>query len=241
MTKRRTKLARVLDRLEKFYGKPKAPWPTDPYEMVLHRICGYPQSDARCAKGFEALRKGVGLRPEDILAAPQARLMEAMRGSGMVPELRARRLQEIAARVLDEFGGNLRAVLKKPLAEAKKAFKKFPTMGDSGADKILLFTKTAPVAAVPSNCVHVPVRLLFGKEKENYGANYRAAQEAIRAEFPDDCGAQLRVYLLLKQHGQETCKSARPRCEECPVSPDCTYFQKTRGAATIAKAERARA
>lgn len=230
MTKPRTKLAKLLDRLEKVYGKPKPPWPTEPYEMVLQRNCGYPQSDALCAKGFQALRKEIGLRPKDILAAPHAKLVEVMRLGGIVPELRARRLLEIAARVEGEFGGDLRAVLKKPLPEAKKAFKKFPTIGDPGAEKILLFTRTAPVAAVPSNCVHVLVRLMFGDEKKNYRADYLAAQEAIRAELPEECGAQLRAYLLLKQHGQEICKTTRPRCEECPVSSDCVYFQRRCGA-----------
>lgn len=42
-------LAKILLLLEKRYGPPKAPYPTDPYEMLLHRNCGYPQSDERCA------------------------------------------------------------------------------------------------------------------------------------------------------------------------------------------------
>ena len=237
MTKSATKLAKLLDRLEKFYGKPKPPRPTDPYEMVLHRNCGYPQSDALCAKGFQALRKEIGLSPKDILGAPHAKLIAAMRLGGIVPELRARRLLEIAARVLEEFGGDLRAVLKRPLPEAKKALKKFPTIGDSFAEKILLFTRTAPVAAVPSNCIHVPIRLGFGEEKKSYAASYRSAQEAIRSQLPEECGAQIRAYLLLKRHGQELCKTARPRCEECPVSSDCVYFREMRSGAIMAPSE----
>lgn len=228
MSQPATKLAKLLDRLEKFYGKPKPPSPTDPYEMVLHRICGYPQSDALCAKGFAALKKEVGLRPKDILAATDAKLTEVLRGSGMVPELRARRLKEIAARVEAKFGGDLSALGKMPVAEAKKVLKGFPTIGDSGAEKILLFSKIAPVAAVPSNGIHVPLRLGFGTEYKNYAASYLSAQEAIRAELPAEHSTLLRAYLLLKQHGQELCKSARPKCEECPVSPDCAYFQAMR-------------
>jgi endonuclease III len=126
----KTRLAKLLDRLEKFHGKPKRPRPEDPYEMVLHRNCGYPQSDDRCDKGFLALKQKVGLRPAEILATPETKLAEVMRAGGMVPELRARRLKEIAARVESEFGGDLQAVLRRPLSEAKKAFKKFPTIGD---------------------------------------------------------------------------------------------------------------
>jgi endonuclease-3 len=224
----KTRLAKLLDRLEKFHGKPKRPRPEDPYEMVLHRNCGYPQSDDRCDKGFLALKQKVGLRPAEILATPETKLAEVMRAGGMVPELRARRLKEIAARVESEFGGDLQAVLRRPLSEAKKAFKKFPTIGDPGAEKILLFTKTAPVAAVPANCVHVLPRLGFGEERKNYAATYRSAQEALRSELPEDCAAQLRAYLLIKRHGLELCKASRPKCEQCPVSSDCNYFQRQR-------------
>jgi endonuclease-3 len=222
-------MTEILDRLERFYGRPKPPKPIDPYEMVLHRNCGYPQSDVNCDKGFQALRKEIGIRPSEILAAPIQKLRAAMREGGIVPELRAQRLKEIAARVESEFGGNLGAVLRLPVAEAKKALKKFPTLGESGAEKILLFTGTAPVAAVPSNCIHVPLRLGFGRESKNWAASYKSAQEAIRAELPETCEAQLRAYLLFKEHGQTLCKSARPKCEECPVTDECRYFAATRG------------
>ena len=228
MAKPKSKLARILDRLEKEYGKQKTTEPRDPYELVLYRNAGYPQSDANCSKGFAALKSQIGLKPADILRASDADLRAAARAGGMIPEARAQRLREIAARVESEFGGNLRAVLKGPLAEAKKALKKFPTIADSGAEKILLFTKTAPVAALPSNCLDVPLRLGFGHGSKNWAASYRSAQEEIRAELPEDCDAQIRAYLLLKRHGQEVCKRTRPLCEKCCVSGECRYFQATR-------------
>jgi endonuclease III len=232
-----TKLGKILSRLEAFYGAPKPPKSilpkltgrADPYEMILYVICGYPATDVSCTKGFEALKKEVGLRPDDILAAPVEKLRGILRLGGIVPELRAERLRDIAARVKHEFGGNLRAVLQSPLPEARKALKKFPTIGDPGADKILLFTKTAPVAAVPSNCVGVTLRIMTGRTRLNYQANYRDEQEIFRAELPEDCNALLRAHLLLKQHGQEICKRTRPLCERCPITSDCAYFRATGG------------
>jgi endonuclease III len=230
-------LAAIFNRLEKFYGKPKPPHPTDPYEMLLHRNCGYPQSDERCDKGFRALKKEIGLAPQKILDAPDAKLREVMRPSVMKPELSASRLKEIAARVLDEFSGDMRAVLKRPLPEAKKALKKFPTVGDSTAEKILLFNKVAPVAAIPSNAVHTALRLFGGPrelDRRNWNAAYRFAQDALGSAFPEKIDAQLRAYLLLKQHAQEICKLSHPLCGQCPVSSLCPYFernfQRSRGA-----------
>ena len=235
---RGSQLAEVIDRLEKFYGKPKTPKSilrsltgrTDPYEMIVYTTCGYPASDAACAKGFAALKKEVGIRPADILGAPEKKLVEILRLGGIVPELRAQRLREIAARVKHEFGGNLSEVLERPLPEVRKALKSFPTIGDSGVDKILLFTRTAPIAAVPSNCPEVTVRLMHGQPYKNYGVNYREAQGAVRAGVPADCTALLRAYLLLKHHGQEICKRTRPLCDQCPVARGCAYFRSRRHA-----------
>jgi hypothetical protein len=99
----------------------------------------------------------------------------------MVPELRALRLKEVAMRIQDEFGGDLRAALAGPLPAARKTLKKFPGIADPGADRIFLFAGMAPIAAVPSNGTQVLVRILRGQEHENYGANYREAQQAIAA------------------------------------------------------------
>jgi endonuclease-3 len=98
----------------------------------------------------------VGIRPEQILAASDKEIARNLRLGGIFPEMRSQRLKEIAARVKNQYSGDLDAALRKPIPEARKVLKQFPTIGDPGADKILLFTQAAPVAAVPSNCVHVP-------------------------------------------------------------------------------------
>ncbi len=219
----------LLDKLEKFYGKQEPCWPVDPYEFVVWWHCGYPASDAACTKGWDKLRSDVGIEPHKLLEAPPARLASVLKLGGMVPELRALRLKEIALRVRDEFGGDLRAGLTGPLAEARKTLKKFPGIADPGADRILLFAEITPIAAVPSNCVHVLVRVLYGKEHKNYSVNYRRAQQAIAVEMPQTFHARSSAYLLLKHHGQEICKRTNPKCERCPVSSNCSFFAGHRG------------
>lgn len=221
----------VLTKLEVFYGKQEPSWPTDPYLFIVWWLCGYPASDAACAKGWRALNQEVGIEPKQILAASPAALATALRPGGMVPELRAMRLKEVAARVKDEFGGDLRSVLVGPIAQVRKILKSFPNIADPGADRILLFAGIAPVAAVPSNCPHVLVRIQHGQERESYGVTYREAQHAIEAEVPDTFDSRTRAYLLLKRHGQETCKR-KPKCEECPVNSFCVYFSGNRRGGT---------
>jgi endonuclease-3 len=239
MKKTSPDLASILNQLENHYGEQVAVGPSAPYEMILFLNCGYPATDASCAKGFDPLRHEVGTEPEEILAAPKEKLARLMRLGGIVPELRANRLKTIARIVNELFGGDLKWALgkmmqdekmpaEKRIRRMKSALKEFPVIGEPGADKILLFAGLAPVAAVPSACPGVPQRIVFGDEDKNYGAGYRAAQEAMSAALPETFDARQRAYLLLKRHGTEICKRTKPKCEICPVSAKCAYFREKR-------------
>jgi len=214
----------ILERLEKFYGAQAPTWPTDPYAFLVWWHCGYPASDGACGRGWESLNKSVGVHPEEILSASTARLTKALEPGGMVPERRAMRLKQIAERVQTDYSGNLRGRLVGPVPEIRKMLKKFPNIADPGADRILLFGDIAPIAAVPSNCPHVLVRIQRGAERENYGVTYREAQQAIEAGVPSNFEARKRAFLLLKRHGQDLCKRTNPKCEVCPVGAACAFF-----------------
>ena len=219
----------LLDKLEKFHGKQKPCWPVDPYEFIVWWQCGYPASDATCAKGWDNLKRQVGVEPQQLLAATTRKVASAIKVGGMLPELRAVRIMETAMRVKDHFGGDLRAALTGPLSAARKTLNTFPGIAEPGADRILLFAGIAPIAAVPSNATQVLARVLNGQESENYVANYRQAQQAVEAQVAKTFDARTRAYLLLKHHGREICKRTKPKCERCPVSRDCAYFAGQQG------------
>jgi endonuclease III len=220
----RNSIPGVLDSLEAFYGPQEPNFPVDPYEFLVYWYCGYPASDAGCSKGWTALNRDVGIEPEKLLRATPAKLAAALKAGGMVPELRAERLKELAMRIKDEFGGDLRAGLAGPIPQARKKLKSFHSIADPGADRILLFAGISPIAAVPSNCVHVLDRIRHPKETQNYSAAYRDAQRALSAELSAKFDVRTRSYLLLKKHGQEICKRTNPRCSECLVSAKCAFF-----------------
>jgi endonuclease III len=227
-----TRLASVptlLDYLESHYGPQQPNWPVDPYEFLIWWLCGYPASDDRCARGWTQLNAAIGAQPQRILAASQAQLAAALKPGGMVPELRAQRLHEIAARVVNQYGGTLDSLFTGPLPAIRATLKTFPNIADPGADRILLFARKFPIAAVPSNCPHVLVRIVHGLERENYGATYRDAQQLIASQIPEQLHDRQRAYLLLKIHGQQICKT-KPKCPACPIAAHCAYAQGvTRG------------
>ena len=224
MAQSQPSIRHVLDKLEEFYGPQEPSFPTDPYEFLVWWYCGYPASDAACSKGWANLKREVGIEPQTLLRAKPSKLSAALKAGGMLPEVRAEHLKELAMRVQDEFGGDLRAALTGPISQARKKLKSFHSIADPGADRILLFGEISPIAAVPSNCVHTLDRILHTTESRNYSAAYRECQRVLASELPETFDSRTRTYLLLKKHGQDTCKRTKPRCEICPVRSQCAFF-----------------
>ena len=223
MPESRLTLNEILNCLEKFYGPQEPSFPVDPYEFLVWWYCGYPASDVSCTKGWKSLTRDVGIDPTKLLKAKPAKLAAAIMPGGMVPELRAQHLQELAFRVENEFGGDLHAALAGPIPKSRKILKSFYGIADPGADRILLFAGISPIAAVPSNCAGVLLRILKKAVGENYSATYREERLIITNELPETFDARARAYLLLKCHGQQLCKRTNPKCQECTLRPHCAY------------------
>ena len=216
----------IIDELQGLYGRPEAPRVTDPLGLILLENVAYLVSDERREQAFNALRERIGLTPPEILMAHEETLLEVARLGGMHPAARVEKLRRIARIALQEFDGDLDAVLREPIAKAKKALKKFPGIGDPGAEKILLFSRTHPVLALDSNGLRVLLRLGYGEERKSYSSMYRSAQEAVEGESKKNFDWLIAAHQLLRRHGQELCKTTTPLCSRCPVRASCRYFQE---------------
>jgi endonuclease-3 len=190
--------------------------------MLLWENVAYLADDDRRQQAFQTLKKRVGTDPARILSASQERLLEVTR-HGIVPERFGDKLRQCATLMLEEFDGDLRPVLKLPLARAKKAFQRFPGIGEPGAEKILLFTRTHPVLALESNGLRVLLRLGFGEEMKSYSTTYRLVQKAGEDGIKRDYTCLIGAHLLLRRHGQDLCKRSKPICSKCPLRLDCAF------------------
>ncbi len=220
------RITRILDTLESLYGVLRAKAPTDPYEFLIWWQSGYPASEERCQKGWQALMDHIGISPGQLRAASSAKLAKVLKAGGMVPEVRAVRVKEIATRVQVEYGNDLGCALSQLTApDARKVLKTFPGIGNPGADRIALFAGLSPVAAVPSACPHVLVRIVHGAEGNQYTADYAAAQRLLD-DLPATYEARMRGYLLLAHHARELCKRNAPACGRCPLESDCAFANR---------------
>lgn len=221
-------IADLLDSLQSYYGALAPHAPPDPYEFLVWWHCGYPPSAQHCAKGWQSLRREIGVAPRQLARVSKAKLAAALEAGGIVPALRAARLKEIAARVQREYAGDLLSALSRlSAAQVRKTLKTFPGIGNPGADRIVLFSRLSPLAAVPSACPHVLVRILEGPESNKYVATYAAAQSILNA-LPPTFEARIRGYLLIERHAHHLCKRSKPLCERCPLQSRCAFAKESK-------------
>jgi endonuclease-3 len=217
----------MIAQLKRHYGAPAVPPAKGPFQLVLWENACYLLPDERRLQVFECLREQVGLTATAIDGAADKVLLPLAKMGGMRPETRVFRWRELARVTLQEYGGDLDSILKLPYAQAKKALKQFPTIGDPGAEKILLLCGVANGLPLESNGLRVLGRLGYGRLQKNYSATYRSVQDAVRSELPASADALKEAHLLLRIHGKTLCKENGPLCYQCPVSSECTYARNT--------------
>jgi endonuclease III len=227
MASSRPPLSKVVALLEKLYGAPERLPSRDVFELILFENAAYLVDDSRRDEVFDTLKKRIGTSSRAILNAPFEKLVAAIRSGGMRPEERANKLLE-AATIADEVGiENLRRLMKSSPKDARKVLKRFPGMGDPGADRLLLIAGSVVTIAPESNGLRVLVRLGFAKEDRDYSKTWRAASEAVASELPNDPAWLLKAHLLLRRHGKELCRRTEPRCDICPLATGCAFRSTT--------------
>ncbi len=215
-------LRSVVTMLRRHYGEPSPLISRDPFHLILWEQVGYLVTDLQRRRAFSALRRDVGLKPADIVAAPASKLETITRLGGPIAfRARAARLRESAELVLGRWNGNLRAALRLPAPQARRALAQFPMIGEPGADKILVFTKSARLLPLDSNGLRVLRRLGLTPDAKDYRTTYRRAQEVLAPALPTDHNWLISAYGLLRLHGQELCRRNAPACSRCPFRAGC--------------------
>jgi hypothetical protein len=129
-------------------------------------------------EAFERLRARGGTAPSAILESPIGELGKATR-LGIRADAQARKLQAAARLAVTHFGGDLGSRLAAiSLAEARRALRRFPAIGEPAADRIPLQAGLHAVPALDSNGLRVLVRLGLAQDAPSY-----AVSHGLRSRF----------------------------------------------------------
>jgi endonuclease-3 len=215
-------LRTVIAELARRY--PARPVLKDPLQLILWENIGYLIEDAQRTALFAEFKDRVGLTARQIESADGAVLLDIAGRGGMRPETRVQRWRDIARITLDRADGDLDGTLRAlPLAKARALLKSFPTIGDPGVDKILLFADIAPRPCLESNGLRAMARLGFIVEQGAYAASYRAAIEVLARRGHPNRDWFIAAYLAMREHGKTLCKRAAPLCLACPLDAACAH------------------
>ena len=128
--------------------------------------------------------------------------------------------------------GKLRPLVQAKPEVAKILLRRFPGIGEPGADKVLLFAHGRRSLALDTNVRRVLLRLGLGHEHKDNGQMYQSVVEDLKPLLPRSYPWLIRAHQLLRSHGQRLCKRTAPRCEACPLNSNCRWYGLTKSSAS---------
>ena len=208
----------MIARLSERYGVPEPHPHGDALSELVLTVLSQNTSDTNSGRAFvQLLRRFPSW--EALAAAPVDEIVETIQVGGLAQQ-KAPRIKKILAAVEERAPNwDLGFLADEPLDEARAWLRGLPGVGPKTAACVLLFALDRPALPVDTHVERVAKRLGLVPAK----ASAEQAHDLLEAYV-----AQERYYpfhMLLIKHGRRTCAARKPRCEECPLEPDCPGSQ----------------
>ncbi len=205
-------LISIYRRLLSAFG-PQDWWPGDsPFEVCAGAILTQNTNWGNVRRAISNLKNKDLLDPRAIYELSRESLARIIRPAGYY-NVKAVRLQNFVAFLLDKFEGDLDAMFSIGLETLRPMLLDIKGIGPETADSILLYAGGLPSFVVDVYTVRALMRHDFIDENADY--------EEVRSLFMDhltaDAGLYNEYHALWVVLGKNFCKKTRPRCEECPL------------------------
>jgi endonuclease-3 len=213
------KALEVTERLTQFYGE--LPFSSkDPMSMLVDIILSHRTRDEQTAAAYDNLLKRFGSW-EAVRDAPTSEVQAQIENVNW-PEAKAPRLQALMRRITEERGElNLDFLRDLPVEEGAAWLSRLDGVGPKTTACVLLFSCQKPILPVDTHVHRVAIRLgLIGKK-----VSADAAHDLLQALLPNDARTIYNFHKALLRHGQRICVYDRPRCNRCPLTDLCDYYQ----------------
>ncbi|MBS3773361.1 MAG: endonuclease III [Candidatus Thermoplasmatota archaeon] len=191
-----------------------------PFSALIFTLLSQNTSSANTRRAYRGLRTAFDVTPAALLAADEATLATAIRPGGL-HHVKAGRIKELAAFVLDEYDGDLGWTYDLPRETVRRRLLAMPGIGPKTADVLLSHIHGQREAFVVDTHMF---RIAFRLGLVEHGTSYARVQRCLTAFFPWDAipsGQRDRVVQLFWFLARHTCSARNPRCPECPLADIC--------------------
>jgi endonuclease III len=184
---------------------------TNPYELILAVVLSAQCTDKRVNMVTPALFEAFPT-PEHLAAASSDEILPYIK-SISYPNNKAKHLAGLGKMLVEQFSSEVPSTVEELM--------KLPGVGRKTANVIVSVIWNQPAMAVDTHVFRVSKRL--GLVSKTARTPLEVEKELV-ANLPQELIAKAHHWLIL--HGRYICLARRPKCEECPLTHFCQFFQK---------------
>lgn len=216
--RRRDKYAPVAAVLREVFGYPDWRRGYPPLDELVDCILSQSTNDANRDRAFAGL-KAAFPSWEAVMDAPTEAVIDAIKPAGLANQ-KAPRIQQVLRLIHEQRGElNIDFLADVPLDEAKTWLTSFHGVGPKTAAIVLCFAFNRPAFPVDTHIHRVGQRIGFLPN----GISADKAHPVMEAIVPPEDHYAFHINLI--RLGREICQARRPKCEICPLTAYCDYYQ----------------
>jgi endonuclease-3 len=187
---------------------------TSPFELLVATILSAQSTDVMVNKCTQELFP-VANTPEKIAAMTEDELFPYIKRCGFF-NTKGRHILETARILVAQYGGEVPANLE--------TLQTLPGVGRKTANVVASNAFGIPAIAVDTHVFRVSNRIGLAAAK-----NVEKTEEQLQKAIPRENWTAAHHWLIY--HGRQICDARKPKCEICPLSHLCLYYQGGKQAA----------
>ncbi|HEY8393860.1 MAG TPA: endonuclease III [Thermaerobacter sp.] len=209
----RERVARIRAKLARMYPRATTAliWRT-PFELLVATILSAQTTDAAVNQVTPALFAECPT-PEAMLRLSEDELADRIRSIGLYRS-KARNILATCRILVEQYGGEV--------PRSREELMKLPGVGRKTANVVLSNAFGEPAIAVDTHVFRVARRLGLAS-----GDTPERVEEELMARLPREEWSRAHHWLIW--HGRKICHARNPRCELCPLLPECPTGQQQAG------------
>ena len=181
---------------------------TSPFELLVATILSAQSTDVMVNKCTQELFP-VANTPEQIAAMTEEELFPYIKRCGFF-NTKGRHILETARILMAQYGGEVPANIE--------TLQTLPGVGKKTANVVASNAFGIPAIAVDTHVFRVSNRIGLASAK-----NVEKTEEQLQKAIPREDWTAAHHWLIY--HGRQICDARKPKCELCPLSHLCLYYQ----------------
>jgi endonuclease-3 len=213
------KVKQVLRGLRRMYGERPFVREGTGLDTLIEAMLSQNTNMANASRGFKQLRRRFPTWNK-VLAAPVHDVQRCIAICGLA-RMRARRLQDLLARIRDERRSlNIEFLRDLPSPDAYAWLTRFHGIGPKTAAVTMLFAFEHPVLPVDNGVLRVLRRTALVRPR----ARDAEAEHVMSPLIPR--GRHYAMHVLLFTHARQRCRPKNPKCDECELLELCPFGKR---------------